>query len=83
MSPLARIGSLGGEDGGILVFVALLGAEGQQRLRDTPLFVPHRRVAQQAESAGLRKVLIAGPGDDEMIERLVAYFSDDRERSRP
>jgi uroporphyrinogen-III synthase len=62
--------------------VALLGAEGQQRLRDTPLFVPHRRVAQQAESAGLRKVLIAGPGDDEMIERLVAYFSDDRERSR-
>jgi uroporphyrinogen-III synthase len=62
--------------------VALLGAEGQQRLRDTPLFVPHRRVAQLAESAGLRKVLIAGPGDDEMIERLVAYFSDDRERSR-
>jgi len=62
--------------------VALLGAEGQQRLRDTPLFVPHRRVAQQAESAGLRKVLIAGPGDDEMIERLVAYFSDDREPSR-
>jgi uroporphyrinogen-III synthase len=62
--------------------VALLGAEGRERLRDTPLFVPHRRVAQQAESAGLRKVLIAGPGDDEMIERLVAYFSDDRERSR-
>lgn len=61
---------------------ALLGAEGRERLRDTPLFVPHRRVAQQAESAGLRKVLIAGPGDDEMIERLVAYFSDDRERSR-
>jgi len=61
---------------------ALAGAEGQQRLRDTPLFVPHRRVAQQAESAGLRKVVIAGPGDDEMIERLVAYFSDDRERSR-
>ena len=61
---------------------ALLGAGGRERLRDTPLFVPHRRVAQQAESAGLRKVLIAGPGDDEMIERLVAYFSDDRERSR-
>ena len=62
--------------------VALLGAEGRERLPETPLFVPHRRVAQQAESAGLRKVLIAGPGDDEMIERLVAYFSDDRERSR-
>lgn len=62
--------------------VALLGAEGRERLRDTPLFVPHRRVAQLAEGAGLRKVLIAGPGDDEMIERLVAYFSDDRERSR-
>ena len=61
----------------------LLGAEGSARLRDTPLFVPHPRVAAQAASAGVREVVVAGAGDDEMIERLVAYFSDDRERSRP
>jgi uroporphyrinogen-III synthase len=62
---------------------ALLGAEGELRLRDTPLFVPHRRVAAQAASAGVREILVAGAGDDEMLERLVAYFSDDRERNRP
>jgi len=62
---------------------ALLGAAGQQRLRETPLFVPHARVAAQAASAGVREVVAAGPGDDEMLERLVAYFSDGRERSRP
>lgn len=61
----------------------LLGEEGRRRLRDTPLFVPHPRVAAQAAAAGAREVVVAGAGDDEMIERLVAYFSDDRERSRP
>ncbi len=57
---------------------ALLGAEGQKRLRDTPLFVPHARVAAQARAAGVPEVVVAGAGDDEMIERLVAYFSDGR-----
>jgi uroporphyrinogen-III synthase len=60
----------------------LVGAEGRHRLLDTPLFVPHARVAAQAAGAGAREVVVAGAGDDEMIERLVAYFSDDRERSR-
>ena len=57
---------------------ALLGAAGQKRLRHTPLFVPHVRVAAQARAAGVREVVVAGAGDDEMIERLVAYFSDGR-----
>ena len=61
----------------------LLGPEGRRRLRDTPLFVPHPRVAAQASGAGVREVVVAGAGDDEMMERLVAYFSDDRERRRP
>jgi uroporphyrinogen-III synthase len=60
----------------------LVGDEGRHRLLDTPLFVPHARVAAQAAGAGAREVVVAGAGDDEMIERLVAYFSDDRERSR-
>jgi uroporphyrinogen-III synthase len=60
----------------------LVGAEGRHRLLDTPLFVPHARVAAQAAGARAREVVVAGAGDDEMIERLVAYFSDDRERSR-
>ena len=61
----------------------LLGERGRRRLADTPLFVPHPRVAAQASAALARQVMVAGAGDDEMIARLVAYFSDDRERNRP
>jgi len=61
----------------------LLGERGRRRLADTPLFVPHPRIAKQASAAGAREVVVAGAGDDEMVARLVAYFSDDRERNRP
>jgi uroporphyrinogen-III synthase len=60
----------------------LLGEEGGRRLRETPLFVPHPRVAERAARAGVREVLVAGPSDDQMIERLVAFFTHDRERNR-
>jgi uroporphyrinogen-III synthase len=40
----------------------------------TAHFVPHERVAAHAESRGVREIVIAAPGDDAMIERLVAYF---------
>ncbi|HEY3073770.1 MAG TPA: uroporphyrinogen-III synthase [Burkholderiales bacterium] len=42
----------------------------------TPHFVPHPRVAGHAESRGVREIVIAAPGDDAMIERLVAYFDE-------
>ena len=51
-----------------LVLIAVLLAAG------TPHFVPHERVAEHAQSRGVRKIVIAAPGDDAMIERLVAYF---------
>jgi uroporphyrinogen-III synthase len=54
---------------------ALLGEAGAARLRATPLFVPHARVAAQAERLGVRQAFVAGPTDDEMLRRLVAYFS--------
>jgi len=54
---------------------ALLGAEGLRAARPTPLFVPHPRVGAAARRAGFVEVLIAGPGDREMVERLVAYFA--------
>jgi uroporphyrinogen-III synthase len=55
--------------------LALLGEAGRLRLLRTPLFVPHRRVAEQAAAAGAQQAVVAGAGDDEVIERLVAYFS--------
>jgi len=51
--------------------VALLGLA---RLRDTPLFVPHERVAQIAREMGFTAVEVAGPGDAQMLARLLAYF---------
>ena len=43
-------------------------------LRSLPLFVPHARVADEARRLGAREAHAAGPGDDEMLARLVAYF---------
>jgi uroporphyrinogen-III synthase len=40
----------------------------------TPFFVSHERIARHARSLGVREVIVAEPGDDAMIERLVAYF---------
>ena len=54
-------------------FIAMTGPELPAAL---PLFVPHERVCAHARSRGQREVVVAGPGDDEMIERLVAYFDE-------
>ncbi len=43
-------------------------------LASVPLFVPHPRVADEARRRGAREALVAGPGDDEMLAALVAYF---------
>jgi uroporphyrinogen-III synthase len=40
----------------------------------TPFFVPHERIARRARTLGVREIVVAAPGDDAMIERLVAYF---------
>jgi uroporphyrinogen-III synthase len=43
-------------------------------LQTTPLFVPHPRIADEARARSVREVLVAGPSDDDMLHRLVAYF---------
>ena len=52
----------------------MLGAAGREHLRKTPLFVPHRRVAAEARRLGLGEANVGGASDEEMLERLVAYF---------
>lgn len=47
---------------------------GRARLAQAPLFVPHERVAGTARELGLRQLVLAGPGDAEMLAALVAYF---------
>ena len=60
---------------GLANLFTLLGVRGRDRLLGTPLFVPHARVAEAARRMGARAVLVSGPGDDEVLARLVAYFT--------
>ena len=43
-------------------------------LRSTPLFVPHARIAESARTRSVREVVLAGHSDEEMLDRLMAYF---------
>jgi uroporphyrinogen-III synthase len=56
---------------GLKNFVTLVGAP---RLAAIPLFVPHARVAARALEHGAREVVVSGPADAAVLERLVAYF---------
>lgn len=47
---------------------------GHARLRETPLFVPHERVARLAREMGFSAVQVAGSGDAQVLARLLAYF---------
>jgi uroporphyrinogen-III synthase len=61
---------------GLANLYEMLGAPGQQRLKQSPLFVPHARVAAQAARLGVREIVVAGAGDEEIVAGLVAYFRD-------
>ncbi len=53
---------------------SMLPASWRARLASTPLFVSHHRIGEEAKRIGARTVRIAGPGDEEMLAALVAYF---------
>jgi uroporphyrinogen-III synthase len=81
VKPLLETWSAGGVDAvtvssgeGLANFAALLGEAGVNLLRAAPVFVPHPRVAAEARELGIRDVIVAGAGDDEMLPALVAYF---------
>ena len=59
---------------GLENLLEMLGAAGREHLRKTPLFVPHPRVAAEAKRLGLGEANVGGASDEEMLERLVAYF---------
>jgi uroporphyrinogen-III synthase len=53
----------------------LLDMLGVELLASLPVFVPHIRVAQHGHGLGLREILVAGPGDEETLAHLMAYFA--------
>ena len=52
-------------------FIAM-GGDGLAR--ELPLFVGHERIARHARDISLAEVIVAGASDEQMLERLVAYF---------
>jgi hypothetical protein len=60
--------------------IALLGSG---RLAGKPLFVNHARVAEHAREAGIAEPIVAGPGDDETADALMAYFGHRMEDKHP
>jgi uroporphyrinogen-III synthase len=45
----------------------------QAALRDTPLFVPHERIAELARQQGWHQVLLTASGDDGLLSALAAW----------
>jgi uroporphyrinogen-III synthase len=52
----------------------MVGKLGQAWLKKTPLFVPHQRIAEQAQLLGHHNVIATGPADDGLIAGLLEYF---------
>jgi len=59
---------------GLANLIAMLGDDAARRLPGVALFVPHARVAGEAQRRGLPRAIVAGPGDAEMAAALVAHF---------
>ena len=52
----------------------MVGKLARHWLKRTPLFVPHERIAAAARELGLERVELTGPGDDGLMDALVAYY---------
>jgi uroporphyrinogen-III synthase len=53
----------------------MIGKLGQGWLKRTPTFVPHARIAAQANALGLHNVVHTGPADAGLLAGLTDYFS--------
>lgn len=60
---------------GLRNFYEMIGKIGQGWLKNTPTFVPHARIAEQARALGLHNVVLTGPADAGLLAGLIDYFS--------
>jgi uroporphyrinogen-III synthase len=60
---------------GVRNLLALAGAAGGLPLRNTPLFVPHPRIAATAQELGLTAVIVTAQGDDGIVAGLLRWFA--------
>lgn len=80
-APLLQVWSSKGVDAitatsseGLRNFAEMIGPSGRERLPDTPVFVPHPRIAEAAHELRVLRVIVTGPGDEAMLTGLTAYF---------
>jgi uroporphyrinogen-III synthase len=59
---------------GLRNFADMIGPAWRERLLETPLFVPHPRIAEAAHGLKVRKVIVTGPGDEGLLTGLTHYF---------
>jgi uroporphyrinogen-III synthase len=59
---------------GLRNLVEMMGGPVAAQLKATPLFVAHRRIADEALRMGFSKVEITGAGDEGLLAGLIAYF---------
>ena len=60
---------------GLANLYGMLGEAGRQRMRETPLFAPHERIAAAARALGVQTVVLTGPGDEGLVAGLAAFFA--------
>lgn len=54
--------------------VALLTPEGRELLCQTPLFVPHPRIAGHARALGMTQTIVTPAGEDGVLQTLTEHF---------
>ena len=65
---------------GLRNLLELLDTDSLDRLRALPLFVPHLRIAEEAERLGVPRVVLTGPADAGIVEGLCNYRWPEHER---
>lgn len=60
---------------GLRNFYQVIGEAGQAELRNTPVFVPHPRVAATARELGLTQVVESASGDEALAAALLKHFA--------
>lgn len=64
---------------GLRNLLAMAGSAGEKQLKATPLFVAHRRIADEARRLDFSKVEVTGAGDEGLLAGLIAHFGRERE----
>ncbi|HET7061235.1 MAG TPA: uroporphyrinogen-III synthase [Nitrosospira sp.] len=59
---------------GMRNFLEMLGEPAHEQLKKIPMFVSHKRIAENAGKLGCANVVLTPPGDDGLLEGLSKYF---------